>query len=419
MARLITAGNELNHANASSAAGFPDGRYNAGTVAATVISSLKRSGGFAAQCASGAGSSVFMQYTITYAAATFFFRPYICFTHLPGSTIAILLMGPTALTSGASVRLTSGGKLQLWDNENNVQVGSDSALTIVADGATFYRIELSTTFDASTHVTALEGRVNGVSFASGTVTTTIAVVGVPTVGWVASPGATKTLTIDDVAINDSTGANQNSWPPDSKIVLLVPTATSAAGTNWRLGTGTAEGGVGWDSVNNEPPVGVADLAVGSDPKQIRNAGASANDDFDATMTIYTTGGVPSTGASINVIDPIVATAAPVATAAKLGEVGVVSNPVIANVALAAGGTSGAFWSGTTAGTYVTGWKWTHNPTYSQTVTLGTAPVMRIRQITSSTRIAMVCFMGMYVDYTPLVAPPERLALQAMNRAGNF
>jgi hypothetical protein len=47
-------------------------------------------------------------------------------------------------------------------------------------------------------------------------------------------------------------------------------------------------------------------------------------------------------------------------------------------------------------------------TETPTVTLGTAPVMQITQVTASTRVAIVCFVGMYVDYTPAAAlPPER------------
>jgi hypothetical protein len=41
-------------------------------------------------------------------------------------------------------------------------------------------------------------------------------------------------------------------------------------------------------------------------------------------------------------------------------------------------------------------------TEAPTVTLGTAPVMRITNSTASTRIADVCFMGIYVDYTAAV-----------------
>jgi hypothetical protein len=109
----------------------------------------------------------------------------------------------------------------------------------------------------------------------------------------------------------------------------------------------------------------------------------------------------------------------VSTSAKVGQVGVVSNPAIAVINLTAN--SGQFWSGTAAGTYPTGWKWSHGTvTYAPSVTLGTAPVMRVTQVTSSTRIAMACFMGIYVDYTPavssFVAAPLESRLQAVPRA---
>jgi hypothetical protein len=156
-------------------------------------------------------------------------------------------------------------------------------------------------------------------------------------------------------------------------------------------------------VNNTPPVGIVDLGgSGADNGQLRNAAASANSSYDATMSTYTAAGVPSR-AAINVVVPWTATAAPVVTSAKAGTVGVVSNPAITNIALAAGGTAGAFWSGVAAGTYPTGWKWSSGTsTSTPTVTLGTAPVMRITQVTSSTQVAIVCFMGLYVDYTAAI-----------------
>src|SRR6185369_369314 len=148
------------------------------------------------------------------------------------------------------------------------------------------------------------------------------------------------------------------------------------------------------------------------------ATTGANEAYDATMTDYTTAGVGA-GATVNVVDPVISTAAPVSTSAKVGQVGVVSNPAIAVINLT--GNSGQFWSGTPAGTYETGWKWSHGTrTYAPTVTLGTAPVMRVTQVTSSTRIAMVCLMGIYVDYTPAVssfiAAPLESRLQAVARA---
>jgi hypothetical protein len=149
-----------------------------------------------------------------------------------------------------------------------------------------------------------------------------------------------------------------------------------------------------------PPDSAADLTVHADAMQIRNATSNANVNYDATMTTYTAAGIAASDI-VTVIVPMIATGAPVTTSAKAGTVGVVSNPAIANIALGAGGTSGAFWSGVTMGTYPTGNKWSFGTTtYSPSVTLGTAPVMRVTQVTSSTRIAIVTEMGMYVEYAP-------------------
>jgi hypothetical protein len=148
------------------------------------------------------------------------------------------------------------------------------------------------------------------------------------------------------------------------------------------------------------------LTATADSTQIRNATSNANVNYDATMTTYTAAGVGSSD-TVNVVLPMVATGAPVSTSAKAGTVGVASNPTIANVNLGTGGTAGAFWSGVAIGTYPTGNKWSFGTTtYAPTVTVGTAPVMRVTQVTSSTRIAIVSEMGIYVDYTP--ATPHSL-----------
>lgn len=413
MARLVTAGFELNEAtNATS----PDGAVQGGG-AATITSATVRSGAFALSCASGAGNlNGYFSWSYTLAASrTYFARAYLNFSQFPTAATKIL----DAEGSGGGflyIAVTSTGTLQLIDGGAVTQIGADSAALSLG---VWYRVELSTIINGSTQVTGGAGRLEGAEFASGNIATPSAAGVGAFAGWVATPGANKTMFVDDVAVNDDQGGSQNTWPGEGRIVLLVPTATSASGTGWTLGTGTAEGGNGWNSVNNKPPVGVTNLEAGSDPKQIRNASSNANVNWDGTMTTYTAAGVAA-NATINVVDPIIATAAPVSTGAKQGTVGVVSNPVIANIALGPGGTSGAFWSGTTEGTYTTGWKWSHGTaTYAPSVTLGTAPVMRVTQVTSSTRIATVCFMGMYVDFTPALAPHEQVALQAMNRATNF
>ena len=371
----------------------------------TYDSSVKRTGNFSGKCDSGAGGvaaacSTCVPVVAITPSSTVYAREYFNFTNLPASTVSIL--APlSVISTGGAVKITSGGVVQLWDNTAaNVQIGSDGP---TLSTGTWYMIELAITLNASSLITSVEARVEGSSIASGSVTGVGAFSQASfSAGWIDAPGTSKVVNIDDGAINDSTGAANNTWCGSGGVVLLVPTGDSAKGTGW---TNDAAGTTNFfDAVDNKPPVGIADTTGGSGLHQLRNATANANSSYDATMTTYTAAGVPA-GATINAVLPFVVTAAPVTTSSKQGTVGVVSNPTIANVALDIAGTSGAFWSGSAAGTYATGWKGSRGTfTATPSVTLGTAPVMRITQVTSSTRIAMVCFMGIYVDYTPAVIP---------------
>lgn len=220
-----------------------------------------------------------------------------------------------------------------------------------------------------------------------------------TIGPVGTEAAALDCYYDDV-IFDNAG-----FIAPSNVAILVPTADSAVGTGWTLGTGTAiAANSGSTAVKNRPPLGVADLAAGSDVKQIRNASANASVSYDATLTTYTAAGINSVDTVLAVWN-IVATAAPVTTSSKQGLVGMASNPAITTIALAAGGTAGAFWAGAAGGTYPTGWKASFGTlTLNPSVTLGTAPVARVTQVTSSTRIAVVAFLAAYVAWTPGFLP---------------
>jgi hypothetical protein len=375
-----------------------------GSVLPTISTTTVRSGLASASCASGTGfSSEVRASVILVASTTYYGRVYVNINRLPNATVAILHLGGIG-ASGVAIRITSGGILQLWDVQNAAQIGSLAGSALVLDS--WYMLELSLTVDASIQASAAAARLEGTQFASGSITTTSALITSLTAGWNTSPGANRTMFLDDIAVNDSTGTEQNYFPGHGKVVLLTPTADSAVGAGWTLGTGTATGGNAFAAVKNTPPLGVADLTAGSDNKQIRNASANADVSYDATMKTYAAAGITDHDV-INVLEPIVATAAPSVTSAKAGTVGVVSNPAIADVALGAGGTAGAFWAGTAAAAYnsTASWKWSKGTiTHAPSVTLGTAPVMRVTQVTSSTFIAMVCFMGIYVDYTPKILP---------------
>lgn len=343
------------------------------TGVAAIESTIVRTGSFSLKVApaSGAAGSFDMLPSTTWG-ATAYGRAYIRITSLP--SLARLLWGGT-------IRLDAAGTLSVM---NGVSVVGTST-TALTDTSRWYCVEYGNIggtcelrIDQKTEVTG----ATAVNFTGGFFGTSDTV------------AATYTAYFDDV-IRDNAD-----FPGPGAVVLLKPTADSAGGTGWTLGTGTALGGNGFTAVDNTPPTGVADLAVGSDPKQIRNATSNANTNYDATMQTYSAAGVSGV---VTTVWPVVMTAAPVTTSAKQGTVGVVSNPAITNVALGTGGTSGAFWSGVAAGTFPTGWKTSVGTlTASPSVTPTTAPVMRITQVTSSTRIAIVCFMGIYVDYTPAV-----------------
>lgn len=436
MARLVTSGFELgswptDDQSVVVGAFQPDGIASTANGGATAVeTAVVRSGTQSLRCQGVAAAQViakvaFIRSSFLALGTTVFARAYFKFTGTPSQDYAIFEFTTHGSVVPCQVRLTTTGTLQLFKNVAGVtsQVGSDSS---ALSANTWYRLEASAMIGTAA-TDALELRLDGVSVASASgLSLTDDLIEDVGFGWTFPTGTSNTLgavdlIFDDVAINDSSGATQNSWPGAGSVVLLKPTADSAKGLGWTNDAGSSTSL--FPSVVNTPPVGIADTVVGSGIHQIRNATANANSNYDATLTTYTAAGIGASD-TINVLQPIVSTGAPVSTSAKAGTVGIVSNPAIANVSLSAQGTSGAFWSGVAAGAWGVGWKWSWGTsTYSPTVTNGTAPVARITQVTSSTRIAMVAFLGMYVEYLPAattVTPPHPTIIsQATKRAASW
>lgn len=389
MARLWTSGAEWNDATAEGVT------LGAGT---TITTTNPRSGTY---CYTGNSGTDVRFLPTGVLGTTYYLRGYYYFQDFAAAANNPTLLAFDTRVPAVMARL-------LFSDTGAIQLVQGSGSTLVATSApvaknTWVRLELSLLLGTGS-VDAVEGLVDGVSFGSATGLNIS-----DTLTWRASaylPGLASGVNyVDDIALNDSTGAAQNTWPGSGKVVLLAPASDNAKGTGW---TNDAAATTNlFDAVNNEPPVGIADTTGGSGLNQLRNATSNANVNYDANLTTYAAAGVGASD-TVNVLVPVVATGAPVTTSAKAGTYGISANPVIANVALGAAGTAGAFWQGNAAGTYPTGWKWSFGTTtYAPTVTLGTAPVARITQVTASTRIAMVCAMGMYVDYTPGVSalPP--------------
>jgi hypothetical protein len=391
VARLVTSGAEWQ--DLSSGTDNPDGGVIATHV--TLETSLQRSGAACWKVAPTSSIAAYVRHTITGALATnYYARAYVMFAQQADAAAGIPVM-----------RWLDGAAATLW----SVQVTTVSATGVtygITGGnesaevpyGTWARLEMLINMSGSAGVDDnREFVLNGVVVQPASlINAGTTAPGFLRIGFLSAPGTSKIMYIDDVAINDGSGAAQNSYPGDGKVVLCKPISDNARTTGWV--TGAAGTTNLWDAVNNTPPVGVAD--TGTATSQIRNATAEASASYDANLTTYTTAGIGAAD-TINVVVPMCATAAPVTTSSKQGLIGMASNPAITTVALSATGTSGAFWAGAAAATYPTGWKWSFGTTtYAPSVTKGNSPVARITQVTSSTRIADVCALGMYVDYTP-------------------
>jgi hypothetical protein len=205
----------------------------------------KRTGAYSLRAAPSTSVGVLtMPYTQLSAGQTAYHRFYLKIVTAPSATTAIftcLATGGRGAGDGIDLRLTTASKLQLWSILGNVQRGADSAALTTGQ---WYRIEASLDPDGNA-----SARIDGTQFASsaseaGTISSML--VGVATDG-----GANVTSgewLFDDIAINNSAGTVQNSWPGAGSIVHLYPSAS-----------GDAAAGSGLFSDVDEVPTSTADF----------------------------------------------------------------------------------------------------------------------------------------------------------------
>jgi hypothetical protein len=358
----------------------------------------------------GANAAAYLpsSFSTAVVSATMYVRAYIRFTALPGSTVKVLAALGLASANAMSIKVTSAGVTQFFDDTAGTQVGSDGPTVTTG---TWYRFEISLTSNASSQWTSGEGRIDGVTIASGSIATPPSAAFRHRVGWVDAPGASKVLNIDDIAVNDATGSVNNTWNGAGGSVLLLPISDAQDGS-WTGGAG----GTGIDlslAVKSLLPVGVASASA-TNTSQIESADSSGNnttDEYRANLTTYTTAGVGASD-TINSLIPIIVHGEDVTTNTKTGSFGLQANP-----AAAGGGAETTFTYGADAGavgTYPSFWTITRSTiTEAPSVTLGSSPVLAVRKTDAGTRVASVCFMGVYMDYTPAVAAPALVLQQGV------
>jgi hypothetical protein len=413
LARQVTTGFEWNSLVSESP------QYLGAGGAPTVQTGTVRSGAYAVSCSSS--TVTYLRWQVLGSAGTnYYVRVAFNLAGLPaaGEWVTLSAMWSSGPTLQSTVRLTDTGELRLTRADGVVTTPSPA---VTVSTGVWYVLEHRVFVDSTTVANnTAEFRLNGVSavIATGSTDAWSSLLP-PSEMWVgratssASPGAFAVF-LDDLAINDGTGGSQNSWPGGaSKIVLLKPISLNTNGGSWTDSAAATTSAALTDAIDNTPPTGIADTTA-SAGHQDRNA--AANSSLDMNLTTYATAGIGA-GDTVNVVEPQINVGAPVVTAAKTGSFGISANPVIANRVFTGGATAAAnFWRGVAAGTYPTGWGWERGTvTYAPSVTVGSSPVARVT-ITggTTTRIAMVDALGMYVDYTPATKAPPFQARTARN-----
>lgn len=349
----------------------------------------------------GHANTIFQNVGTLSAAQTRYYRAYLYFANIPTTAGAVVRVNAATSASSIEARLTSGGKLQLWCN--NSQSGSDSSATITT--GQWYRVEIKCVY-SSTQITAAELQLDGVSVATAS-SLTISSSNQWYVGWIDDGmGNSIVCYADDIAVNDDGGSAQNSWPGAGNVVLLLPISDNSAGS-WKAGSGASASSNGalYDAINNTPPTGIA--SPDGVTNCISNAVSGAtNPNGDFNMTSYTTAGIGASD-TINCLTMVITHGEDGSTGVKTGTFTVLSNPAQGGTDTVGWGNSSQFGSTTSGavGTYpTTTWITIRGTTiYAPSVTLGTSPVCRITKTDTGTRAADVCFMGLWVDYTPGVS----------------
>lgn len=261
MARLKSIGFELNSTTSD-----VETTNNSGGV---ISSATFRSGAYSFNKANGSTSA---NMRVAYASSDYtgaiYSRFYFRIQTATSALQRIWTLQTSGVTRRVSIRVNANRTLELWDESNVAQIGSDSS-ALALD--TWYSVELlvDTTTLASSVV---EARIDGSSFASGTVN--LAGGGSEfTNGFGASDSGCR-LFWDDIAINDTSGSFQNSWPGEGSIVHLRPNAT---GDNdaWQDGAG---GSSNYQSIDEVTP----NDASGSDYIASNSSGQIVDANIDAT-----------------------------------------------------------------------------------------------------------------------------------------
>lgn len=265
MARLWSSGFELQ--TLTDFVEFTDG----GGASCSINTTTKRSGAASLRVNTSSSSDYVQNKIRASGTSALYFRFYLRIATAPSADTTIGVLTNDAVSSSISLILKTDRTLQhsYYDGADTTNVGSpSSALSL----NTWYRIEIS--YDDATGGNPTTARLDGVQFASGNSID----VGVTTLWVGVVDSATADLYFDDIAINDSSGSTQTSFPGAGSIVHMQP---DSAGDNNNASSGD------YSSVDEVTPDNSTTIAVLNDDNDILdvNMETSSNAGIGASDTI--------------------------------------------------------------------------------------------------------------------------------------
>jgi hypothetical protein len=247
MARIITNGFEMNSTTA--------GHEWEAVVGAVISTSVVRTGTYAGNIpslVSGVGKYFQHQFALSDTAGDYYLRFYLYIDTTPDATTAIAQISNDLGTNGISLQLLTNRTLKLIISSGSTQIGNISS---ALNTAQWYCIEIHYNSSPAAGSQVCECRIDQASpFATSSALTLVNpdnfAIGANLQG---NAATTLNLYFDDVAFNDSTGANQNSWPGSGKVINLKPSAAGDVNTFGTQTGGTAGAGNNFTRVNEGVP----------------------------------------------------------------------------------------------------------------------------------------------------------------------
>lgn len=232
MARLYQCGFELN----SNTSGV---EWTASTGGFATTTTNARSGTYCGR-ANASAASVYMYVVFrTDTVADAYLRTYIYIATAPSAQTTVMAYGDSSSFYGAKVKLNTDRTLTLTNSDGSLNA---SGSTVLATG-TWYRLELY--YDETNNQGTV--RLDGATEIAATTIDDVGGGGKAIFG--VFDATTADIYFDDIAINDTSGSYQTSWPGDGKIVHLKPNA-AGDNTGWTAYIGT---GANYERVDEITP----------------------------------------------------------------------------------------------------------------------------------------------------------------------